>query len=61
MDELNERVFKRICALLDIPCYEGRTDPLVLTLCKDIAIGKCVVIDSENNYIYSLHPNKQDV
>ena len=61
MDKLEEQVFKRVCAILDKPCYEGRKDMLVLKLCKDIASGCCVVIDSENKCICSLHPTKQDV
>jgi hypothetical protein len=61
MDDLNEQVLKRVCAILDKPCYEGRKDLLVLKLCEDIAAGCCVVIDYANKSIYSLHPTKQDV
>lgn len=61
MSNLNEQILKRVCAILDKPCYEGRKDLLVLKLCEDIAAGCCVVIDSENKSICSLHPHKQDV
>ena len=61
MSNLNEQIFKRVCAILDIPCYAGRKEKFVLKICKDIEAGNCVVIDSENKCICSLHPNKQDV
>ena len=61
MDKLEEQIFKRVCAILDIPCYAGRKEKFVLKICADIAAGNCVVIDSENKCICSLHPTKQDV
>jgi hypothetical protein len=61
MSNLNEQILKRVCAVLDKPCYQGRKDLLVLKLCEDISNGSCVVIDYTNKSIYSLHPTKQDV
>lgn len=61
MSNLNEQIILRVCSILDIPCYQGRKDKFVLKICEDIAAGNCVVIDSENKCICSLHPTKQDV
>jgi hypothetical protein len=61
MDNLNEQIVKRVCSILDIPCYAGRQDKFVLKICEEIAEGNCVVIDSANKAICSLHPHKQDV
>ena len=59
--DINEQILKRICSILDIPCYQGRKDEFILKICGDIAAGNCVVIDSDNKSICSLHPTKQDV
>jgi hypothetical protein len=61
VSNLNEQILKRVCAILDVPCYAGQKDEFILKICEDIAAGLCVVIDSQNKCICSLHPQKQDV
>jgi uncharacterized protein CbrC (UPF0167 family) len=60
-NNLNEKIILRVCSILDIPCYQGRQEEFVLRICEDIAAGNCVVIDSGNKSICSLHPTKQEL
>ena len=59
--DINEQILKRICSILDIPCYAGRQDEFVLKLCNNLTNGACLVVNHNENAIYSLHPDKQDV
>jgi hypothetical protein len=44
-----------------VPILVGQKDEFVMKICKDIADGNVVLIDSKNHSICSLHPSKQEL
>ena len=60
MHKLKKEILGRVCKILKVPQAEGIKDRFVLNICSDIAKGMLVVVDTENNSIYSLPPTKQE-
>jgi hypothetical protein len=60
MHKLKKEILGRVCGILNVKEDEGIKDKFVLTICNDIAKGILVVVDTENNAIYSLPPTKQE-
>jgi hypothetical protein len=59
--DINEQILKRVCSILDTTCDKGLKDEFVLKLCNDLSEGACLLVNHDENAIYSLHPDKQDV
>ena len=59
MTKLNHKILERVCQILAVPILVGQKDEFVMKICKDIANGNVVLIDSKNHSICSLHPTKQ--
>ena len=59
--DINEQILERVCSILDTTCDKGLKDEFVLKLCNDLSEGACLLVNHDENAIYSLHPDKQDV
>ena len=60
MHKLKKEILDRVCGILKVKEDEALQDKFVLTICNDISKGILVVVDTENNAIYSLPPTKQE-
>jgi CO dehydrogenase/acetyl-CoA synthase delta subunit len=58
---MKTEILERVCEILSVPILVGQKDEFVMKICKDIADGKVVLIDSKNHSICSLHPSKQEL
>jgi len=58
---MKTEILQRVCEILAVPILVGQKDKFVMKICKDIANGNIVLIDSKNHSICSLHPNKQKI